>query len=75
MLDKHRDKIHCDYSLQYLSILTMSKLFENFPRLEQIRSVDEAKECLDQYFEEQFTVDFYEFAKSLISTIDLIPCV
>lgn len=75
VLDKHRDKIHCDYSLQYLSILTMSKLFENFPRLEQIRSVDEAKECLDQYFEEQFTVDFYEFAKSLISTIDLIPCV
>ena len=39
------------------------------------RSEEKAKECLDRYFEEDFTGAFYEFAKSLIASIDLIPCV
>lgn len=73
-LDEHQDEIHCDYSLRYLSILKESMLFTGFPRLEQIGSTEEAKECLDRYFEEKFTEDFYEFAKNLIVEIDLIPC-
>ena len=73
-LDEYKDEIHCDYSLCYLSILKESKLFTEFPRLEQISLPEEAKECLDRYFEEKFEEDFYEFAKSLIAQIDLIPC-
>lgn len=73
-LDEHQDEIYCDYSLCYLSILKESRLFTEFPRLEQISSTEEAKECLDRYFEEKFTEDFYDFAKTLISEIDLIPC-
>lgn len=73
-LDEYKDEINCDYSLCYLSILKESKLFTEFPRLEQISSPEEAKECLDRYFEEKFEEDFYEFAKSLIAKIDLIPC-
>jgi hypothetical protein len=52
-----------------------SELFTKFPNLDQINSEEEAKECLDRYFEEDFTGAFYEFAKSLIASIDLIPCV
>lgn len=74
-LDEHQDEIHCDYSLRYLSILKGSELFTKFPNLDQINSEEEAKECLDRYFEEDFTGAFYEFAKSLIASIDLIPCV
>lgn len=74
-LDEHKDEIHCDYSLRYLSILKESDLFTKFPSLDQISSEEEAKECLDRYFEEGFTGDFYEFAKTLIASIDLIPCV
>ena len=73
-LDEHQDEIYCDYSLCYLSILKESRLFTEFPRLEQISSTEEVKECLDRYFEEKFTEDFYDFAKTLISEIDLIPC-
>ena len=74
-LDEHQDEIHCDYSLRYLSILKGSELFTKFPNLDQINAEEEAKECLDRYFEEDFTGAFYEFAKSLIASIDLIPCV
>ena len=74
-LDEHQDEIHCDYSLRYLSILKGSELFTKFPNLDQINSEEEAKKCLDRYFEEDFTGAFYEFAKSLIASIDLIPCV
>ena len=74
-LDEHQDEIHCDYSLRYLSILKGSELFTKFPNLDQINSEEEAKECLDRYFEKDFTGAFYEFAKSLIASIDLIPCV
>ena len=74
-LDEHQDEIHCDYSLRYLSILKGSELFTKFPNLDQINSEEEAKECLDRYFEDDFTGAFYEFAKSLIASIDLIPCV
>lgn len=74
-LDEHQDEIHCDYSLRYLSILKGSELFTKFPNLDQINSEEKAKECLDRYFEEDFTGAFYEFAKSLIASIDLIPCV
>ena len=73
-LAEHQNEIHCDYSLCYLSILKESRLFTEFPRLEQISSTEEVKECLDRYFEEKFTEDFYDFAKTLISEIDLIPC-
>ena len=73
-LDEHQDEIYCDYSLCYLSILKESRLFTEFPRLEQISSTEEVKECLDRYFEEKFTEDFYDFAKTLISEIDLSPC-
>lgn len=73
-LDEHQHEIHCDYSLRYLSILKESKLFTEFPRLEQISSTEEAKERLDGYFEEKFTENFYEFAKTLIYEIDLISC-
>lgn len=74
-LDENKDEIHCDYSLRYLSILKESNLFTKFPRLDQTSSEEEAKEYLDRYFEEDFTGDFYEFAKTLIASIDLIPCV
>lgn len=74
-LDEQKDEIHCDYSLRYLSILKDSELFTKFPSLDQISSEEEAKECLDRYFEEDFTGAFYEFAKILIASIDLIPCV
>ena len=56
-----------------LSILKESKLFMEFSRLEQIGSIADAEECLDGYFEEKFADDFYEFAKTLIAKIDLIP--
>ena len=72
-LAEHQNEIHCDYSLCYLSILKESKLFMEFPRLEQIDSKEDAEECLDGYFEERFEDDFYEFAKALIAKIDLIP--
>lgn len=72
-LVEHQNEIHCDYSLCYLSILKESKLFMEFPRLEQIGSIADAEECLDGYFEEKFADDFYEFAKTLIAKIDLIP--
>ena len=73
-LDEHQDEIRCNYSLYFLSVLKNSKLFTEFPKLEQISSTEEAKGCLDRYFEEKFTEAFYEFAKTLISEIDLIPC-
>ena len=46
-LVEHQNEIHCDYSLCYLSILKESKLFMEFPRLEQIGSIADAEECLD----------------------------
>ena len=73
-LDEHKSEIHCAYSLRYLSTLKQSKLFTGFPKLDQLRSVEEAKECLNRYFEDNFAEAFYEFAQNLIAAINLIPC-
>ncbi|WP_337575860.1 hypothetical protein, partial [Fournierella sp.] len=62
------------HSLRYLSTLKQSKLFTGFPKLDQLRSVEEAKECLNRYFEDNFAEAFYEFAQNLIAAINLIPC-
>ena len=75
VLNIRQHEIHCDYSLRYLSILKKARLFKDFPELEQIDSVEEAKERLDYYFENIFEESFLEFSQTLIASIDLIPCV
>lgn len=70
-LVEHQNEIHCDYSLCYLSILKESKLFMEFPRLEQIGSIADAEECLDGYFEEKFADDLFLISKQFL---DLTLC-
>ena len=68
--------INCDYSKMYLNLISQTdKFFLKYPTEKTIlefKTEDEAKKYLDDYFNNDFPVEFLNFAKELVNCIKIL---
>lgn len=73
LLNHHKPDITCNYSRNYLDVLSQSSLLSTFPHLEDFSTQQDLHDALDNYFEEIFPEKFYQFAQELLARTELIP--